>query len=98
MFCVHKVANNITYQLAGNSRTERRIAMIELTKRDGTTFILNCDLIETISEIPETKIALTNDRFYLAMEPAQEVVRKIIAYRQKIYKDLHVHINKVEVD
>lgn len=59
--------------------------MIELTDINGKFFILNCDLIETIESIPETKINLTNGKYMLVSDNAQSVIDKIIAYNRKIY-------------
>ncbi len=60
--------------------------MIELTSLNGATFILNCSLIETMSKIPETKITLTNGKYYLVNEELEEVLEKIIEYNRKVFK------------
>jgi flagellar protein FlbD len=36
-----------------------------LTKIDGESFALNCDLIETVYEKPDTTIHLTTGRIYI---------------------------------
>ncbi len=58
--------------------------MILLTKLRGGTFVINCDLIETVSEKPDTTILLTNGDIYIVQETMQEVIDKAIDYRQKI--------------
>lgn len=63
--------------------------MINLTKLNKTndeTFILNCDLIETIEERPDTTIRLLNGKHFLVQESSAEVISKIIAYKRSIYK------------
>lgn len=63
--------------------------MIKLTKlnRSGDeTFILNCDLIETIEERPDTTIRLTDGKHFVVAESSSEVVSKIIEYHRKINK------------
>ncbi|WMJ24242.1 flagellar FlbD family protein [Paludicola sp. MB14-C6] len=61
--------------------------MIILTGLNGTPFVLNCTLIETMYEIPETKISLTNGKYYLVKESQEEVIQKIIDYNRNIFKD-----------
>ncbi len=64
------------------------MGMIELTQLNGTLFTLNSDLIETIENIPETKVLLTNGKYFLVCEKREEIVRKVVDYRRRIYKDL----------
>jgi len=61
--------------------------MIELTSLNGNSFILNSNLIETIETIPETKITLTNSKYYLVEELKEDIVKKIIAYNRQIFID-----------
>lgn len=58
--------------------------MIELTNLNGTTFILNDNLIETIESIPETKITLTTGKYLLVTEEKMEVIKRVIAYQRQI--------------
>lgn len=62
--------------------------MIVLEKLNKEEIVLNCNLIELIESIPETKITLTSDRYYLVNQSKQEVVDKIIEYNRKIYSNL----------
>lgn len=57
--------------------------MIILTKLNGTAFILNDDLIETIEETPDTTIRLTNRNYMIVKEPMMEVVARVIAFRRE---------------
>lgn len=59
--------------------------MIILTKLNGVLFTLNDDLIETMSENPDTTISLTNGNLYIVKESMEEVIKKSIEYRQQIY-------------
>lgn len=61
--------------------------MIVLTRINSEVFVLNSTLIETIEEIPETKISLTNGKYFLVSESVGEVIEKIIAYNRKVFKD-----------
>ncbi len=58
--------------------------MIILKTLRGEEFTLNCDLIETISENPDTTMLLTNGKMYIVRESMQEVIDKTIQYRQRI--------------
>ena len=58
--------------------------MIELTKINGELIVVNSRLIEYIVAIPETKIIMNNGRYHLVMEPPQEIIRKVIAFEQKV--------------
>ena len=60
--------------------------MIDLTRFNGTGFTVNCDLIETISENPDTTISLTNGDLYIVRESMQEVIDKTIDFKRKIYQ------------
>ena len=57
--------------------------MIVLTKLNGVPFALNSDMIETIQENPDTTICLFNKSIYIVKETMQEVMDKIVAFRQK---------------
>lgn len=59
--------------------------MIELTMLNGTPFVLNDNLIETIENIPETKISLTTGKYLLVLEDKDEVIRRTVAYKRQIY-------------
>ena len=59
--------------------------MIELTRIGGQIFSLNCDLIETVEETPDTVISLTTGKKMLVRESRQDVVDLIVEYKRKIY-------------
>lgn len=59
--------------------------MIKLVGLDGKEYVLNADHIEKLEEIPETVITLTNGRKYLVKESNDEIVRKVVEYKRKIY-------------
>ena len=47
--------------------------MIFLTKLDGTEFMLNEDLIETVNETPDTVIVLENGHSFIVRESMKEL-------------------------
>ncbi|MEL6741235.1 MAG: flagellar FlbD family protein [Planctomycetota bacterium] len=54
--------------------------MITLTKLNGKAFVLNCELIRTIEESPDTVITLTTGDHMLVKEPMREIVGLSIEY------------------
>ncbi|RJP31764.1 MAG: flagellar protein FlbD [Candidatus Omnitrophota bacterium] len=59
--------------------------MIELTKLNGTVYVLNADLIETLESTPDTVISLVTGRKYIVRESLDEVRKKCISYKREIY-------------
>ncbi len=59
--------------------------MIELTNLNGVPFVLNCNLIETIESIPETKVTLTTGKYFLVNEQREEIISKVISYNRQIF-------------
>lgn len=58
--------------------------MIEVTRFNDTTFLVNADLIETVEETPDTILTLTTGRKFVIKESAQTIKNKIIEYKNKI--------------
>ncbi len=58
--------------------------MIKLTKLNNEVFVINCNQIESIELIPETKVVLMNKDFYIVQENIDEIVRKIIEFNAKV--------------
>ena len=56
--------------------------MIFLTKLDGKVFLLNEQLIETVSETPDTVIVLSNGHSYIVRESMKELQNKIMEYNR----------------
>ncbi|QEY34337.1 endoflagellar protein [Caproiciproducens galactitolivorans] len=61
--------------------------MITVTNLNGTSFVVNSNLIETIESIPETKITLTTGKYFLVAENSEEIVQKVILYNREIFKN-----------
>ncbi|MGX8701098.1 MULTISPECIES: flagellar FlbD family protein [unclassified Caproiciproducens] len=61
--------------------------MINLTGLNGVSFALNPNLIETIENIPETKITLTTGKYFLVAEERQNVIDAIIHYNRQIFQN-----------
>jgi flagellar protein FlbD len=60
--------------------------MIDVTRLDGRPFTINADMIEVIESNPDTFIRLANGNSYLVRESRQEVVARVIAFRQRVFR------------
>ncbi|WP_458862819.1 flagellar FlbD family protein [Acidaminobacterium chupaoyuni] len=56
--------------------------MIVLTKLNGASFAVNCDLIETIEQNPDTMVRMTTKNYFNVKESMQEVIDKIVEFRR----------------
>jgi flagellar protein FlbD len=59
--------------------------MVNLTGMNGKEIILNAEHIEKIEEVPETIITLTNGKKYIVLETPEEVVDRVIRYKNRIF-------------
>lgn len=58
--------------------------MIEVTKLNGETIMVNADHIETVEAHPDTTLVLHNDKRIVVKDPVADVVRKVIEYQRSI--------------
>lgn len=58
--------------------------MIKLTRFNGTQFILNCELIETIEETPDTVVTTINGKKYVVKDNIEGIIEKVVEYKNKI--------------
>lgn len=58
--------------------------MITVTKLNQKELVINCDLIETIEQTPDTVITLTTGNKYVVKELQTEIIEKVIKYKRKI--------------
>lgn len=58
--------------------------MVEITRLNMKVAIINAELIEMIEETPDTIITMTTGKKFIVKETKEEMVDKIIQYRQKI--------------
>jgi len=67
------------------------IIMIYVTRLNGKAFVLNCDLIETMEETPDTVITLTGGNKYVVSERMDVLIPRITNYHQRchpLYSDV----------
>lgn len=62
--------------------------MIHLTRINHSPLVLNSDLIEHIQATPDTIVTLTSGRNYLVLESPDEIIRRVIAFRQAILNSI----------
>jgi len=58
--------------------------MIHLTKLNNQPLVLNSDLIELIEITPDTVITLTTGNKVVVLENTEEVIDRVVAYRQRL--------------
>lgn len=69
--------------------------MIFLTKLDGTSFMLNENLVETINETPDTVIVLENGHSYIVRESMREI-QSIILENSRLHR--RARLKKTDAD
>ena len=69
--------------------------MIEVTRRDGTTVLINVDQIESIERTPDTMVSLANGHKIVVRESPTELVERIVAFKRALEQtDLPVVTDK----
>jgi uncharacterized protein YlzI (FlbEa/FlbD family) len=68
----------------GKEPQEGRPAMIELTRLNGNSMVLNSDLIKTAEASPDTMLTLINGEKLIVREECADVVERVIAYRARL--------------
>ena len=58
--------------------------MIRVTRINGEPLVVNADFIEFIEPTPDTLITLTTGKKMMVRETVDEVIEKIVEYRQRI--------------
>jgi len=58
--------------------------MINVTRLNRSSLVLNCDLIEFIESAPDTVITLTTDRKITVQETVEDVIEKIRTWRRSL--------------
>lgn len=63
--------------------------MIDVTRLNGKSFVLNAELIEVMEETPDTVITLTTGHKYVVKESVDEVLNRIMTYKRNIIGNLY---------
>lgn len=56
--------------------------MINVTRLDNSTLVINSDLIEIVEAIPETIIHLTTGKKIMVRENVREIIEKVASFRK----------------
>ncbi len=59
--------------------------MISLTRLNHTPVVINPDLIVLMEETPDTIITLSNGEKITVHEKVQEVIRRVIEFRRRVF-------------
>ena len=69
--------------------------MIKITRLNHTPLILNSDLIEHIEMTPDTVVALTSGQKYMVLETAEEIIERVVSFRQSLLRNQPAHSTPV---
>lgn len=58
--------------------------MIELTRLNGNSMLLNSDLIKTAEASPDTMLTLINGEKLIVLENLDEVLERVLRYRSRL--------------
>ena len=58
--------------------------MIEVTRLDNSTMVVNVEKIQSLQSTPDTVITFTNNMKMVVREPVEEVSRKILRYHRLV--------------
>ncbi len=64
--------------------------MIALRRLNNQEFVLNADFIESLESTPDTVIALTTGKKVMVQNSVDDIVRKVIKYKQLCHQTLQV--------
>jgi len=70
--------------------------MIELTRLNGSTMVLNSDLIKTAEASPDTMLTLINGEKLIVREEPREVVERVLAYRARLLATLAQRLRSLD--
>jgi flagellar protein FlbD len=59
--------------------------MITVSRLDGTEIVVNAELIQFVETTPDTVLSMLDGRKLVVRESSDEVVERVIAYRQNAY-------------
>lgn len=59
--------------------------MIEVTKLNGSTVLVNAELIESVEETPDTVLSFVTGKKLIVKESRQEIKNLVKSYRKDIF-------------
>lgn len=70
--------------------------MITVTRINNRPITINAEMIEFVEATPDTIITTMTGKKILVKESVEEVIEKVIAYRQRCFEHIRVEIGKPE--
>ncbi len=61
--------------------------MIQVTRLDKTTMVVNVEKIQSLQATPDTVITFTNNMKMVVREPVEEISEKILRYHRSVRAD-----------
>ncbi len=58
--------------------------MVEVTKLNGSTVLVNAELIESVEETPDTVLSFVTGKKIIVKESRQEIKNLVILYKREI--------------
>ncbi len=58
--------------------------MIRLTRLDGSTLVVNADLIETIERAGDTVVSLVSGTRFVVREGVEELINDVVGFRARV--------------
>jgi flagellar protein FlbD len=81
MFLVYlKVSKKVSKKIL------QEVEMISITRLNNQELTINCDLVEFMEATPDTTITMTTGRKIIAKESIDDIIAKIVSYKQEIYR------------
>jgi flagellar protein FlbD len=65
--------------------------MVELTRLNGSSLVVNSDLIQSAEAAPDTTLTLTNGEKIVVRESTAEVIDRTVAYRARLMAETAKH-------
>ena len=59
--------------------------MIKISRINGEQLVINCELIETVEETPDTIITLSNGKKFVTKDTVNDIIEKVIEYKKNIF-------------
>jgi flagellar protein FlbD len=64
--------------------------MIALRRLNNSDFVLNAEFIESLEATPDTVVTLSNGKKLVVLDSVEEIVRKVITYKQMCLQSVTV--------
>lgn len=68
--------------------------MIDVLQINNKPLTINAELIEFIETTPDTIITMTNGKKIFVKDSVEEIVEKVVAYRQRCFEHLKIEMKR----